>query len=894
MSERRRVLLMMLVMATASFVVAALVITMLYRTALKEERAKLMVTARSQARLIEAVARFDAVNSRDYPRGSLAATMVKIREAHENFAGFGNTGEVVLSRIEGERIRFLLSRRKMPGSETGTVPLASKLAVPMRLALSGKSGTVIGLDYSGEKVMAAHEPVAELGLGMVVKIDLAEIRSPFIRAGASAAGYILFIVFSGATVLGRVSSPMVDELRLRNGELTRINRELSQEIRDREEAQKALARSEERFRELAENMGEIFWSARADLNELIYVSPAYEAITGRSLEQMDSGTESWLAVVHPEDLESVHTALEMAHLKGLDIEFRIIRTDAAVRWIRGRGTPVRGPEGVILRYIGIAEDITGRKRSRIALKEEQTRFRALFEGIRDALFVHTFGVPGMPGTFSQVNDVACRRLGYSRSELLNLTPADLCPPEHQDKVPPITEKLLANGNVLFEHTHLTRSGDRIPVEIHAHLITLKGNPAVISIARDITERKKADRLVRRQSEELERRVATRTHALSAANRQLKRQIAEKRRIEERLRRSKKTLQAVFDGITEPLFMVNRDLHVRMINSAARSYFTAMGGEKGTRHPFLVDRQGAGDSTAPFEIPETVFDGEPFMFERVARRTPEIIEEMVIYPVTGEEGVVTAAIIRVCDVTETRILRQQLMQSEKLASVGELAAGVAHEVNNPINGVMNYAELLIEEAVEAGCDDEIPRRILKESERIAAIVKGLLSFARDTEDVFGPSSVLSIVSDTLDLVAAQFRKEGIRLHLEISDDLPPVQIDREKIRQVFLNLFSNARYALNLKYPRFSEKKELQIRAAAHFAGNRQYIRVTVFDRGTGIPPEVVERVFDPFYSTKPPGEGTGLGLSISYGIIRDHKGKLSVESEYGCNTRVIVDLPVVT
>jgi len=165
-----------------------------YETAFEEERARLTELAQSQARLIEAVARFDAVYSKEYPKGEIAATLSQITDAHRHYKGFGKTGEFTLARKEGENIVFLLSHRHYDLENPKPVPVDSDLAEPMRLALSGASGNVMGLDYRGKKVLAAYEPVKELGLGIVAKIDLVEIRSPFIKAIIISTGIMIVLV----------------------------------------------------------------------------------------------------------------------------------------------------------------------------------------------------------------------------------------------------------------------------------------------------------------------------------------------------------------------------------------------------------------------------------------------------------------------------------------------------------------------------------------------------------------------------------------------------------------------------------------------------------------------------------------------------------------------------
>ena len=172
----------------------------LYTVEMQEGRERLVETARSQARLIEAVARFDAEYSSDYPGGTEAATLSQISEAHKNYQGFGKTGEFTLARRVGDQIVFLLSHRHFDLENPLPVPFNSNLAEPMRRALSGRAGTMIGLDYRGEKVMAAYEPVAMLNMGLVAKIDLAEIYEPFIKAGLFTLGFAIIAIFAG-TVL---------------------------------------------------------------------------------------------------------------------------------------------------------------------------------------------------------------------------------------------------------------------------------------------------------------------------------------------------------------------------------------------------------------------------------------------------------------------------------------------------------------------------------------------------------------------------------------------------------------------------------------------------------------------------------------------------------------------
>jgi PAS domain S-box-containing protein len=241
MGEKKTVFSLIFIMATSALIVAGITITILYRTAFQEQQSRLVETAQSQARLIEAVARFDKKYNINYPGGAAAATLAQIIDAHEHYRGFGKTGEFTLSKKEAGNIVFLLSHRHFDLKQPKPVPLNSELAEPMRQALLGRSGTVIGLDYRGEVVMAAHEPVAELDMGIVAKIDLSEIRAPFLRAGSIAALFIILVVLAGASLFIRVTNPMTRQLERRTMELETLTDKMGQEIEERKQAEEALS-----------------------------------------------------------------------------------------------------------------------------------------------------------------------------------------------------------------------------------------------------------------------------------------------------------------------------------------------------------------------------------------------------------------------------------------------------------------------------------------------------------------------------------------------------------------------------------------------------------------------------------------------------------------------------
>ena len=384
MDNRTRVFALILVMTLVAVGAVGIALAVLYRVALGEQRARLVEIAQSQARLMEAIARFDVQHSADVPGGPFAATISQVRAAHEQFSGFGETGEFTLARREGDLIVFLLRHRHADLSDLQPVPFSSELAEPMRMALSGKSGTLIGLDYRGKRVLAAYEPVDVLDLGIVAKIDLSEVRTPFIRAAVLAGGGAALLISLGTLLFLRLVNPMV----------------------------RRLEESNERFRTLVEQAADAVFLVRSD------------------------------------------------------------------------------------------------------------------------------------GRFVDVNQRACDALGYTREELLSLTVSDIDPVYPQDAFDEFRRNMVPGVPVTVEAIHRRKDGTTFPVEIRTGLIELMEQPMLLSLARDITERKRAEEELRAAHEQLEQRVAERTRELAEANESLREEIAERLRAEQGLLASQEQLRTL--------------------------------------------------------------------------------------------------------------------------------------------------------------------------------------------------------------------------------------------------------------------------------------------------------------------------------------------------------------
>ncbi|MDM8540289.1 response regulator [Desulfococcaceae bacterium HSG9] len=369
-----------------------------------------------------------------------------------------------------------------------------------------------------------------------------------------------------------------------------------------------------------------------------------------------------------------------------------------------------------------------------ALKESEQRYSLLFNISHDAIFVHGI-TNGVPGKFTEVNDSTCKRLGYSREELMRMSPIDIDAGGMDEDRRLALEMMEKNGHCIFEMVHVSKAGHKIPVEISSRVFESAGERYVLSIARDITERKLAEQ--------------------------------EKQRLE-----------------------------------------------------------------------------------------------------------------------------MQLRQQQKLESIGTLASGVAHEINNPINGVMNYAQLIVDQLNKDNPLTEYATEIIHETKRVSAIVRNLLQFSRCEKRSHSPARITDIADGTLSLIKTVIRHDQIMLEIDIPDDLPEIKCHSQQIQQVLMNLLTNARDAINERYPDYDPDKIITMTVRPFEKAGRHWLRITVEDRGAGIPDKIRERLFDPFFTTKDRAKGTGLGLSISQGIVHDHCGELSFECERGEYTRFHLDLPV--
>jgi two-component system NtrC family sensor kinase len=250
----------------------------------------------------------------------------------------------------------------------------------------------------------------------------------------------------------------------------------------------------------------------------------------------------------------------------------------------------------------------------------------------------------------------------------------------------------------------------------------------------------------------------------------------------------------------------------------------------------------------------------------------------------DSGTPIGQVLSVRNLTDERRITEQLRQSEKLAALGELVAGVAHELNNPLAGISAFAQLLLEEKELSEDQRESARLIRREADRAVGVIRDLLLFSRKGGPSTLPVDLNGLVQLTLRLRTYSLRSSGVEVKTHLDPSLPELTGDDQKLQQVILNLIVNAEYAM-----RGAPLRRLVIRTAHE----SDTVVVEVSDTGSGMSEETRQRIFEPFFTTKPAGEGTGLGLSVSYGIIEAHSGTITVDSApgRGATFRIVLPLP---
>jgi two-component system NtrC family sensor kinase len=351
--------------------------------------------------------------------------------------------------------------------------------------------------------------------------------------------------------------------------------------------------------------------------------------------------------------------------------------------------------------------------------------------------------------------------------------------------------------------------------------------------------------------------------------------------EQRLHARERTLAAALATMDQPVLILGVDARVQYANTAAiREY----GYDASEITGLSVDDFVVASAQVPMTIPAMPHDQTLWTGEHTHRRKDgtEFPASVTLSHIRNGSDDIIGLVISIRNLTEERKVADHLGRTEKLAAIGELVAGVAHELNNPLTGISTFAQLLLEDRLEAEQRESVSL-IKREADRAIGVIRDLLVFARKTDARDVTVDINTIVQHTVRLRALASRSSGIEVHMQLDKSAPKVRGDEQKLQQVVLNLLVNAESAM-----RDAKVRHLSVLTRKK---NRAVV-IVVSDTGHGMTPSVSQRVFEPFFTTKPPGEGTGLGLSVSYGIIQTHGGTISVESTPDVGTTFTISLPL--
>jgi PAS domain S-box-containing protein len=485
-------------------------------------------------------------------------------------------------------------------------------------------------------------------------------------------------------------------------------------------------------------------------------------------------------------------------------------------------------------YGYIVQTLTREKRQELTISED--KYRGLFENANEGIILlrnHQLQI-------ADVNREVEKVTGYIKGELIQKEVFDLFPPEEMEKTKDYFKEVAEIGEGRTDSLSLIKKdGVSTEVDLSTKRIDLGDESFYQMIFRDLTEQRK---------------------------------------LEKKIRQSKRNLEAIFDGIRDQLSLQAPDYRILRVNRAVvENYQTTFEKLLNQKCYEAYFQRSQPCERCPVSVTiETKQPATSIMKSSEGNTTLQIFS----YPILDEKGNVLSAIEYMKDITEEQRLQEQLIQSEKLAGIGILASGVAHEINNPLSGIIGMAEIALEEE-DPTKNESYLKDILDCAQRISEIVKGLRSYSRAAKkEEQGLVDLNEVLEETLKMVRLVAQKTPVEV-IKKFRPVEKIQANIGEIQQVFTNLITNAFQAMDGK----GGKLVLSTRSIG------DSVEVKVSDDGMGIPQKYLNQIFDPFFTTKKPGEGTGLGLNIVYRIVTKHEGTIDVESKEQIGTTFTIKFP---
>ena len=626
------------------------------------------------------------------------------------------------------------------------------------------------------------------------------------------------------------------------------------DVTERKRAQEALRQSEERWQFALEGAGDGVWDLNLKTGK-VFRSPRWKEMLGYAEHEITDSSDEWAIHVHPDDRESSDRELDR-HLRGESpvyaSEHRIRCKDGSYKWILDRGKLIQWDhDGKPLRIIGTQTDITERKRAEEALRQSEGRYRTIFEHTATANII-----VDKNHVIRLANSKFEKLAGYTRKELEGkmvwtsfVVEEDL---KRMKKYHNQRRRKEGAAPDSYEFRCIVRSGETRDLFMSVTMIP-GTNESVASIV-DITDRKKA---------------------------------------EEALRQSEERFRDMARLMPETVFETDERGIITFVNEAAFEKFQYAPEEldKGLAITIMVASEDRARATE--DIGRVLVGERIGLNEYMARRKDGTTFPALVHAATiMKNGNPSGARGFLIDISDKKILEEQLMRAQKMEAIGTMAGGIAHDFNNLLMGILGNVSLMLLSMDTSHPFFDRLKNVEEYVRQGSELTKQFLGFARGGKYEVRPTHLGEFIQKSAEMFGRT--KKEIRIHQNIQEGLWIVDVDRNQMEQVMLNLFVNAWQAMPEGGDLYLSTQNVTLgetEAAPFGMGPGRYVRVSVTDTGIGMDESVRSRIFEPFYTTKGKRRGTGLGLASVYGIMKNHKGFVTVESEKGAGSTFTLYLP---
>ncbi len=625
-----------------------------------------------------------------------------------------------------------------------------------------------------------------------------------------------------------------DIYKLPTGEVVAVYDDITRRVH----AEQKLLKSENKYKSLFNSIRDAILVA--DVNrQIIDCNAAFTTLFGYTTEEIEGKPTSYVYKNEDEfnrmgEMIKNHSNddcfLNTIHYKKKDGE--IFPGETNVFYMKGPGQQIIG-------FIGVIRDISEQIEAEKKIKQSDLKFRNIFDNAMDAIFIH-----GMDGHFLEVNDVACKRMGYSRNKFLQMSPEDIDVPDYAQIAKSRMLTVKEKGKLVFETAHIARDGTIIPVEISSRTIKFEGKTCILSIARDIRTRKQA---------------------------------------EQKRNEYQSILDSTFDAIDSLIMVVDKDLRVVLSNWKNHEWVPE---KQRQMQPYCYKVMKNFQSPCEHCPPLKTFNDRKPRWYLDQNPIDGSYKEISVIPIFDEEGQVEYVLENVKDVTE-RVNRQRILES-KNEELEQFAYTVSHDLKSPLVTIKGFIGLL-QQDVQSKRHDRMERylnHISNASDKMVSLLDDLLQLSRAGRSVTSPETINmeSLAYEIIEILNGTIQKTKARV--VVKPGMPEVFGDKTRIRQVLQNLVENS-----LKYMGAQKKPLIEIGSSKH--ENEKVNLFFIKDNGIGIHPEYHEKVFGVFDQLINDKGGTGIGLSLVKKIIELHRGSIWIESsgEEGCGTVFWLTLP---